>query len=445
MPAGHGQDWYKIYPYHPGTLVATAALLKDDAPIGSATVMDTDSQSASTGLYLWSNENYSGSGSVHYRVRIALYSQNALANWLPQHPFTYQYPTYNRYMFCALIIKSGANGYDLPDYDPNDGTSAGRMFSLPSGYIFTVNGARMIRCDGTSIDFNNISGGYPHLYKPVVGASPNEQHPCQIDIAGDDPVNYDIMWELEFAYTDPSPTPSPNQPITYYSTQIFAMSILEYQYPGYQPVYQLIGGVNIYVHYPYSPPPPASIPIGSLHNLDNQQLFVGGGRSVRRLNLFALSMLDHYDYVPSGYSIVRVRHLPRHKGILLLARSDTQTGGNYAFKTYFGNVGETTTTEVLSLSAADAIVEVSERRRETLLVYMLSTGEVYSRKSLDGGWNFGSAQRCTLGGSNMNANALLDLDYSVRRDCYLMVFKATDNSVKLLISEDGVNWTDTGV
>ena len=157
-------------------------------------------------------------------------------------------------------------------------------------------------------------------------------------------------------------------------------------------------------------------------------------------NLFSLTRMEWRQYFPPTYVVTRVRYLPRFGAVQALGKYGTL----YSLRVC--ELGSDYYTEVVTLTASSAMIEIAEDQRTALLVYSLSDGSVYRRLSRDGGWTWGTAQQCTVsGGGNLTVQAVTDLDYSPRRRCWLLVAQTGSTTFKVYASEDGLTWQDTGV
>jgi hypothetical protein len=178
----------------------------------------------------------------------------------------------------------------------------------------------------------------------------------------------------------------------------------------------------------------------ALHSIDQSHLPIGQANWIGDHNLFSLKRMQWRQYFPPTHSITRVRHLPRFGVVLALGKYGT----SYSLRTC--ELGSDYYTEVVTLTASSAMIEIAEDQRTALLVYSLSDGSVYRRLSRDGGWTWAAAQQCTVsGGGNLTAQSLTDLDYSPRRRSWLLVAQTGSNTFKVYASEDGLTWQDTGL
>jgi hypothetical protein len=180
--------------------------------------------------------------------------------------------------------------------------------------------------------------------------------------------------------------------------------------------------------------------LGALHAIDKSYLPIAQANLIADHNLFSLTRIEWREYFPPTYVITRVRYLPRFGVVLALGKY----GISYSLR--MCEVGSDYYTEVVTLTASSAMIEIAEDQRIAVLVYSLSDGTVYRRLSRDGGWTWATAQQCTVsGGGNLTAESLTDLDYSPRRRCWLLVVQTGSTTFKVYASEDGLVWQDTGL
>jgi hypothetical protein len=178
----------------------------------------------------------------------------------------------------------------------------------------------------------------------------------------------------------------------------------------------------------------------ALHAIDKSHVPIAQANLIADHNLFSLTRIEWREYFPPTHVVTRVRHLPRFGVVLALGKYDA----SYSLR--MCELGSDRQTEVISLTATSAMIEIAEDQRTALLVYSLSDGSVYRRLSRDGGWTWGTAQQCTVaGGGNLTAQALTDLDYSPRRRCWFLIAQAGSTTFKVYASEDGLTWHDTGL
>jgi len=338
----------------------------------------------------------------------------------------------------------------LPDYDPNDGTSnPNNLFSVPSGCVWTAAGARMMRCDGTRI----IARRYPDI-EGVFGGSTDKQQPCPVATNYDSPIIEDTMWELEYAeYGRPRIYRGQEQwsdgVFHTYLDRRYIYPVLEWygrnayngQWEG--PFYSVKTDASMLVYvYFRQPVSQGQPPFNSraLHSIDKSDLPVAQANAIAYNNLFSLTRLDWRQYFPSTHVITRIRHLPRFGVVLALGRYGTSYSVRMCeFRSDYH-------TEVVTLTASSAMIEIAEDQRTALLVYSTADGKVYRRLSRDGGWTWDTAQQCTVSaGGNLTAQSLTDLDYSPRRRCWLLVVQTGSQTFKVYASEDGLTWQDTGL
>jgi hypothetical protein len=431
-----------------GSVKERAALVRDDGPIGSNTVIETKEASYGRTLKFEWPEVYDGSSPVAWRVRFVLYGTGAYVVPYPDPSTEYNLYWYERWF--ALVVRgdlyAGAPGpYDpLPFYDPNDGTSnANNLFSVPSGCSWTGAGARMMRNDGTRIFIQGIGWLY--------GGSPDLQHPCPVATDYDSPELGDTMWELEYAENVvPRYYGIENRPNGRFHIYVESRNI----YPVLQwygrnkytnvwqgPFYDVgpTGYIRVELTFlrPVSQPTTGS---QSLHSIDKAHVAVARANQIARCNVFSHTRVDSRQYFPSTHVIRRVRQLPRFGVVLALGKYDT------SYSVRMCEVGSDRQTEVMSLTATSAMIEIAEDQRTALLVYLSSDGIVYRRLSRDGGWTWDEAQPCTVsGGGDMTAMLLADLDYSPRRRCWLLAVQTGTNTFKVYASEDGLQWQATAL
>ena len=178
----------------------------------------------------------------------------------------------------------------------------------------------------------------------------------------------------------------------------------------------------------------------ALHAIDKLHVPIAQANLIADHNLFSLSRVQWRDYFPPTHVVTRVRHLPRFGVVLAIGKYGT----SYSLR--MCELGSDYHTEVVTLTASSAMIEIAEDQRTALLVYSLSDGSVYRRLSRDGGWTWGTAQQCTVsGGGNLTVQSLTDLDYSPRRRCWLLVAQTGSTTFKVYASEDGLTWQDTGL
>lgn len=178
-----------------------------------------------------------------------------------------------------------------------------------------------------------------------------------------------------------------------------------------------------------------------LHNLSAGTIVMGSGNILHRRSLFGLQGVPPAPrQYASGSIIQRVRQLPRFRANLVLLQQGSSSPYTYAVHVEDANA----TWEVVSVTGVAGLIEVAPDRREALLIVQTSANRVYAYKSTNMGWSFHSGTQCNLGGNPLTVAAIYDLDYSVRRRVYLLT-ATISGSLKLLMSEDGINWTDTGV
>jgi len=180
--------------------------------------------------------------------------------------------------------------------------------------------------------------------------------------------------------------------------------------------------------------------LGAIHAIDKSHLIIAQANMIADHNLFSLTRMEWRQYFPPTYVVTRVRYLPRFGVVLALGKYGTL----YSLRVC--ELGSDYYTEVVTLTASSAMIEIAEDQRTALLVYSLSDGSVYRRLSRDGGWTWGTAQQCTVsGGGNLTVQAVTDLDYSPRRRCWLLVAQTGSTTFKVYASEDGLTWQDTGL
>jgi len=435
-----------------GTVRARAALLRDDGAVGTNTVVDTQQALAGNRVrFVWP-DTYAGTSPVAWRVRFALYGTGGYVVPYPDFWEPYDLLRFERW----LVLINWADWFNplsipedlLPNYDPNDGTShANNLFTVPSGCVWTDGGARMMRCDGTQIV--EIRQGQ----EIVFGGSTDKQHPCPVATSLDSPIFQDTMFELEYAeYTVPRYVGEEQWAdgrFHTYREYRYIYPVLEWygrnrntrQWEG--PFYRFYSDrymvVEVAFRRPVSQGPPPSN-WRALHCIDKSHLLVAQANAIAYNNLFSHTRLDWRQYFPSTHAITRIRHLPRFGVVLALG----MYGASYSLRVC--EVGSATQTEVMTLTATSAMIEIAEDQRTAVLIYSLSDGSVYRRLSRDGGWTWGTAQQCTVaGGGNLTAQAVTDLDYSTRRRCWLLVAQTGSTTFKVYASEDGLTWQDTGL
>jgi len=178
----------------------------------------------------------------------------------------------------------------------------------------------------------------------------------------------------------------------------------------------------------------------ALHSIDKSHLVVAQANWIADHNLFSLTRMEWRKYFPPTDVVTRVRHLPRFGVVLALGKYGT----SYSLR--MCELGSDRQTEVMSLTATSAMIEIAEDQRTALLLYSTADGKVYRRLSRDGGWTWGTAQQCTVsGGGNLTAQSLNDLDYSPRRRCWLLVVQTGSQTFQVYASEDGLVWQNTGL
>jgi hypothetical protein len=436
------------------TVRERAALLRDNGPIGSNTVLDIQESIPDTATvgFVWPDE-YDGSSPVAWRVRFALYGMGESVVPYPDPWTPYILLRYERWL--VLISPSAFSDPNtlpedpLPDYDSSDGTSnPNHLFSLPPGCRWTAAGARMMRCDGTRI----IVTWYPDL-QSIFGGSTDKQQPSPVATDYDSPIFEDTMWELEYAeYMVPhyvGPMQWTDGQFHTYREERYIYPVLEWyglngltgEWEG--PFYSVKTDRSMLVIVTFRRPVSQPVPPfawRAIHSIDKSHLPVAHASWIADHNLFSLTRIGWREYFPSTHVITRVRHLPRFGVVLALGNYNT----SYSLR--MCELGSDRQTEVISLTATSAMIEIAEDQRTALLVYSLSDGTVYRRLSRDGGWTWGTAQQCTVSvGGNLTAQALTDLDYSPRRRCWLLVVQTASQTFKVYASEDGLVWQDTGL
>jgi hypothetical protein len=440
-----------------GTVRHRVALLRDNGPIGSNTVIDTQESFPYTGTvwFVWPDE-YDGLSPVAWRVRFVLYGTGGSVVPYPDPWTRYIQLRYERWLVLISPV-SWSDPYSvpadpLPDYDSSDGTSnPNHLFSVPSGCVWTAGGARMMRCDGTQI----IATRYPDI-REIFGGNTDKQQPCPVATDYDSPIFEDTMWELEYAeyrvpryvgileWTDGRFHTYREERYIYPVLEWYGLNGLTGQWEG--PFYSVRTDRSMLVVVSFRRPVSQGVPppaARAIHSIDKSRLALAHGNRIAEHNLFSLTRLDDIEgreYFPSTHLITRVRHLPRFGVVLALGNYNT----SYSLR--MCELGSNRQTEVISLTATSAMIEIAEDQRTALLVYSLSDGTVYRQLSRDGGWTWGTAQQCTVSsGGNLTAQALTDLDYSPRRRCWLLVVQTGSQTFKLYASDDGLVWQDTGL
>lgn len=456
------RDWYYAQlPRGDPNARVRSALVLDDAPIGQATVWATGTTTGptfdgwTTSSLVAYNRPYP-TYPMHYRIRVPLYGNATTI------PADWQNPTW---ILAAFLVRdwwffqSGgytysyiSSGEELENRDLNDGDGgASRITFLDAGFTFTPYGARMARTPNANL-MQIVGTGHPNSGQPnvltvnhlksdygiTIGGS-SKQFPHAIAIL-DEPTTLPFMWEVELAFTDSQPRETAG---TYYS-EIYLVSCIRYEqngqtyYGGY--TYAPITDLLIRVSAEKSTEPAPITSTRCIHNLSEKNLLVTNTNQLQRRSLFSFNATAQPRTYPSNYTIIRVREIPRRKASVVLLRSGTSAPYNFSIHVEDADA----TQEVVAVTGNSAMIEVAATSGVALLILQNTSNEVYAYQSYNGGWSWEAAQRCQLGGSDMSASQIHDLDFSIRRNVFMMT-ATIGGSVKLLISEDGVNWTDTGV
>lgn len=458
--------------------VAHVALYNDDGAIGNATLRDTRSI---VGLDVQYSYDYTPSGNridvvytsinypqqpIHFRIRLMMgYSDHFLPTGIAD---TWDFRDWYAY---AVIPRQfeithwgsppphvAAKIYScdqLEPYDSEDGTTSSTpQFSYSSSEVFRrAEMARYTSSDWFYVGDYGSQGTYadwgqlPHrkIHDPVfygsdaalLGAS-GLQFPHHVSDADQNYTSW--RWEIEFEITDESPIYDANENkwITHVYTNVGYMGSFNGSMRGGKSGY---GIWFVFKHNNSGTGEPTPIsPVRAIHNLSGNTLLVSDNTRLQRRSLFSFAALNTARNYASGSNIIRIRELPRYRASLVLLR--TGSSSPYTFAVHVEDANGTQ--EVTSMTGVNALIEVAPTKREALLILQDSSNAIWAYKSQNGGWTWGSAQRCQIAGSNMSASQLHDLDFSIRRGVYLMT-ATVSGSIKLLISEDGVNWTDTGV
>ena len=453
MPAYSGETIFDIRPrdHH---RVARVALLRDDGPIGTNTVVATASSTYDEIFLLWPDE-YDGESPVAFRIRMAVYGWGSTVIQSPPSPYDLARIDY----WLGVVVKSLGESPPptdpLPEYDANDGTVDNEpLFDIPIGYEWAPEGARMMRCNGSFLRFyyDDMARNEFKLWQET-GGGDQYQHPHPITEPGP-PLETPRVWELEWAEWTTPRLVFTDDDYDYYEVrrslhrawELYGRRASDQQWePRVDVVYY---SDNVYPH-PDSPYPWIRVTFRRpawkryricVHGIDSSRLFTGRGNRLEVHNLFSLQSLSRQTTGFSG--IRRVRFVPRWNTILVLFHDEqTQTS---VVEAYTPDTSQRL--EVVRVTGTSSVLEIAEDQRTTLLVYSSTDNTVYRRVSRDGVWTWSEPEQCTLAsGEDLTAIAVNDLDYSPRLRCWLLSAQTDSQTFKVYASEDGLEWTDAGL
>lgn len=255
------------------------------------------------------------------------------------------------------------------------------------------------------------------------------------------PVPRYFRWELEFYVRDDDP---------FYDAATDRYYTVVYFNVGYTGTYNYIPrggrcgeGLWLFLYMPRTQtgePPFGITSCISLHNRSHDRLLVANNTQLQRRSLFSLTAQSPARTFADANRLQRVREVPRRDSVCVLERRGSTAP--YTFKVHHEDPNGVQ--EVMTVTGKSALIEMADTRNEALVILQDNNDAVYAYRSLNGGWTWDTGTRCQLGGNDMTASSLHDLDFSVRRNVYFLS-ATVSGAVKVLVSEDGVNWTDTGV